>query len=111
MAVLAVQLDFNGDALGEFYIVNLLTSIPALNRDRSSVVVFTSLDHAPAPVGSIKATRHAVLHTYALAGAPPLCRLEEDPRWVLVSPDLRQRLTNGRFTGFRFIDTELSTHE
>jgi hypothetical protein len=105
---LPIRLDYRGQDLGEFYILNLLARVAVLDMDRSSVTRYTSLDLARAPVGGIKNVRDAVLSAGRLSGAPPMFRLAEQKRWVIVRPDMRGEIESRSITGLHFTDLPVS---
>jgi hypothetical protein len=105
---LPVRLDYRGKDLGEYYVMNLLKSLSALNREQSNLVLFTSLDVSPQPVGTIKAIKRGVLNTADLEYAPHLFRLAEYPTWVLFSPVLQAELAAAGIAGFEFLPVSVA---
>ena len=97
-----MRLYYRGHDLGQFYLLNLLKAVSALDRGRSLFNVYTTLDLAPQPIGSIKAIRRAVLDAAALVEAPPMFRLAEQHSWVLFSPELRAKIVEQLIGGFHF---------
>jgi hypothetical protein len=104
--LLPVRLEYRGNDIGSYYVLNVLQALAALDRPSSSVDLYTSLDTAQQPIGTIKAIRRAVLDREALREAPPLFRLAEDKRWVLFSPELQAAIVEHSITGFHFTEIE-----
>jgi len=106
---LQVQLDYRGKGLGIYFVMNVLSSIRALDKERSRYDVYTSLDEAPQPVGSIKTIRSLVLLPGLLKLAIPVFRLQEKLDWILFSPSLRAAIDSAGIMGFEWNEVSLSS--
>lgn len=106
---LRVQLDYLGQDVGKFYVVNILASIAAMDRNLSRFDVYTSLDETPRRVGDIKTVRRLVLLPGLLKPEVPVFRLKESPMWVLFSPLLRAAIESADVRGFEWIEVSVSS--
>lgn len=106
---LPVKLDYIRQDIGIYYIVNILASISALERERSRYDVYTSLDEVPLRSGSIKTIRRLVLLAGRLESRVPAFRLQEASEWILFSPLMRESLESAGITGFEWWEVALSS--
>jgi hypothetical protein len=95
--------------LGIYYVVNVLASLPAMDRERSRYEVYTSLDQSPQAVGSVKGIRNLVLLPGALKVNVLVFRLQEMLDWVLFSPSLRASMDAASVLGFEWWEVALSS--
>ncbi|PLR75858.1 hypothetical protein CU633_18425 [Bacillus sp. V3-13] len=98
----SITSEANKDLIIEANVVNVLTSISAMNWEKTD---YTAWDDDPK---EIKVIRNLVMNRSALIQEPDIFRLNESKNFIIVSERLKSEIEKSNLSGFGFWEIEIT---